>query len=168
MPTLIRILRLFAMVTWVGGLIFFAFVLAPTAFGVLASKHDAGLVVGGTLRILHIIGLVCGAIFAALTALIFRQSPKSIQGRYEAQLLLAFVMLAATAYLQFNILPAMERDRSQAGGDIEAVPQTSPARLHFEQLHTRSERVEGAVLFCGLGVVLLMARESVPLPALES
>ncbi len=61
--TFMRALRLFAMVVWVGGLCFFAFVVAPVAFGSLPSAHDAGLVVGGTLRVLHWIGLVGGMRF---------------------------------------------------------------------------------------------------------
>ena len=54
-------MRLLGMVAWVGGLIFFAFVVAPVAFHVLPSAHEAGLVVGGTLRYLHWIGLIGGA-----------------------------------------------------------------------------------------------------------
>jgi hypothetical protein len=56
----------------------------------------------------------------------------------------------------------MEQDRIQAGGAIETAPPANPARIHFEQLHKRSERVEGGVLLCGLVVVFLMARESPP------
>ena len=69
-------------------------------------------------------------------------------------------MLAMTAYSQFSILPAMEQDRSLAGGEIETASMTNPARQDFERLHRLSERLEGLVLFCGLGVVLLLSRES--------
>lgn len=162
MPTLIRILRLLSIVVWVGGIVFFAFVLAPVAFHLLPSQHIAGIVVGGTLRVLDIIGLTCGFIFWAGTALLFRQSPSAHKGRYEAQIIIATIMLAATAYLHANILPAMEQDRTSVGGDIETAPPTSPAKLHFEKLHQRSENVEGAVLLCGLAIVILMARESLP------
>jgi uncharacterized membrane protein len=165
MPTLLRILRLLAMVVWVGGLIFFAFVLAPVAFGTLPSAHEAGTVVGGTLRILHIMGLVSGLVFAAATAVLFKQAPHATKGRYETQLLLTAVMLAATAYLQVNVLPAMDQDRVAAGGNIEAAPVTSTAREHFERLHKRSEHVEEAVLLCGLAIIVLMARESLPIEA---
>src|SRR5271154_1679106 len=162
MATLLRILRLLSIVVWVGGIIFFAFVVAPVAFGTLPSTHEAGTVVGGTLRVLHVMGLVSGAIFALCTAVLFQQSPRAIRGRYESQILLVAVMLAATAYLQWNVLPAMERDRTAAGGDIDAAPATSLPRVHFERLHVRSERVEGGILLCGLGIVLLMGRESLP------
>jgi len=162
MPTLIRTLRLLAIVLWVGGIAFFAFVLAPVAFHLLPSAHEAGIVVGGTLRMLHLIGLVCGFLFIAGTVVLFRQAAPNLKGRHEAQILLAAIMLAATAYLQANVLPAMERDRTLTGGVIETVPLTNPARIHFERLHKRSEQVEGAIFLCGLAVVLLMARESLP------
>lgn len=164
MPTLIRILRFLAIVVWVGGIVFFAFVLAPMAFSLLPSQHLAGAVVGGTLRVLDIIGLVCGGIFWVGTAVLFRQSEAAHKRRHEAQILLASIMLLATAYIHAGILPAMEQDRFQAGGDIEAASANNPAKLHFDRLHKRSESVEGAVLLCGLGIVLLMARESLPTP----
>jgi hypothetical protein len=70
------------------------------------------------------------------------------------------MMLAITAYSQFSILPSMEQDRMAAGGEINAVEMTNPARQDFERLHTLSERLEGFVLLCGLGVVLFLAREA--------
>ena len=42
----LRYLMLLSLVAWIGGLIFFAFVLAPTAFQVLPTTHLAGNVVG--------------------------------------------------------------------------------------------------------------------------
>jgi hypothetical protein len=159
---LIRFLRLLSIVVWVGGIIFFAFVLAPVAFSLLPSQHMAGTVVGGSLRVLDIIGLVCGAIFWLATAVLFGGSAPIHKRRYESQLLLSAVMLLATAYLHAGILPAMERDRVQTGGDIEAASSNNPAKIHFERLHKRSERLEGAILFLGLGLVLLTARESLP------
>ncbi len=163
MQGLLRFTQLITITIWVGGLIFFAFVLAPTAFGVLPSIHLAGLVVGASLKLLDTIGLVCGALFLAATALLFKFAPHRIKGRYELEFLLAGVMLLGTAYLTFNIIPAMDRDQLQAGGDINAVEKTNPARVHFEKFHARSEHVAGTVLFLGLGVLFLMSREHLKL-----
>jgi len=41
----LRYLMLLSLIVWIGGLIFFAFVLAPTAFHVLPSTQLAGNVV---------------------------------------------------------------------------------------------------------------------------
>lgn len=156
MATLLRAVRLFTMVTWVGGLLFFAFVLAPVAFHVLPSQHLAGLVVGGTLVVLHRIGEACGALFLIATLVLWSQRN---EGRYAIQIAFVALMLAITLYLQASVLPAMERDRAHAGGDIDAAEPDNPARRDFERLHPLSERFEGAALLAGLGIVVLMAAE---------
>ena len=160
MRAIARLLQLLAMVVWVGGLIFFAFVLAPTAFHTLPTVHEAGLIVGATLRVFDLVGLVCGGLFLAATAALFvRATEARSRRRYEWEFLLCGLMLLGTAFIHWNILPAMDRDRDRAGGDINAAAQTDPARMHFDRLHARSEQIEGAVLLLGLGVVFLLARE---------
>ena len=149
-----------AMVAWVGGIAFFAFVVAPVAFERLSSAHEAGLVVGGTLRILHWIGLIGGGVFCLSTAILWLRAEVPARAGFAVEMALTIVMLAITAYSQFSVLPAMEVDRVQAGGQIEVAATTSPARQDFERLHTLSERLEGFVLLCGLGVVLFLAREA--------
>jgi len=61
----LRFLMLLALVVWLGGLIFFAFVVAPTAFspGLLPSRDLAGAVIGRSLGALHWMGLISGAVF---------------------------------------------------------------------------------------------------------
>lgn len=167
MQAFLRFVQLLTIVMWVGGLIFFAFVLAPTAFSVLPSIHLAGLVVGRCLRSFDILALGAGAMFLAATAAMFRLAPNRIRGRYEMEVLLASVMFLGTCYIHFNILPAMDADQAmaqtQTGGDIASTPASFPAHIHFDRLHKRSERVEGAVLLIGLGVLFLMSREQLRL-----
>src|SRR5882762_7402770 len=61
----LRFLMLLSLVVWLGGLIFFAFVLAPTAFspGLLPTRHLAGSIVGRSLDRLHYIAIVSGIVF---------------------------------------------------------------------------------------------------------
>jgi hypothetical protein len=160
MQTILRALRMLAMVAWVGGLGFFAFVVAPVAFGSLASAHEAGLVVGGTLRVLHRIGLVGGGVFYVATGLLWLRAEVPARVGFAIELVLAGLMLAGTAYSQYSILPAMEADRALAGGEVETAEKENPGRVDFERLHALSERLEGFVLFCGLGVVFFLSRES--------
>lgn len=156
----LRALRLLTMTTWVGGLSFFAFVVAPIAFGRLSSAHEAGLVVGGCLNVLHWIGLLGGLLFCVSTATLWFRAEVPARVGFALEMILALLMLAVTAYSQFRILPAMEQDRIQVGGAIETADISSPARVDFEQLHVWSERLEGFVLLCGIGVILVLARES--------
>lgn len=157
---LLRALRLLTMTIWIGGIAFFAFVVAPVAFSRLSNPHDAGLVVGGSLSILHLIGLIGGGIFCLATATLWFRAEVPARVGFAIEIVLALIMLSVTAYSQFSILPSMERDRVAAGGSIETADIDSPARVHFEQLHAWSERLEGMVLFCGIGVILVLARES--------
>ena len=160
MNTFLRAVRQLSMVVWVGGLIFFAFVVAPVAFHVLPSTHEAGLVVGGTLRVLNEIGMVCYGVFFVATAMCARSRAKALgPWLLTTQLVFVTLMLLATVYGKTSILPAMERDRIAAGGDVDAAAAGNPARVEFERLHGLSEKVEGSVLFLGLGIVVLMAAE---------
>src|ERR1700729_3755448 len=151
MQTLLRALRLFAMVAWVGGLGFFAFVVAPVAFHSLPRAHEAGLVVGGTLRVLHWIGLIGGSAFCLATGWLWLWAEVPARVGFARQLALTAVMLLVTAYSQFRILPAMEVDRTLAGGEVEMVALENPGRVDFERLHRLSERLEGLGLLWGLG-----------------
>jgi hypothetical protein len=73
-------------------------------------------------------------------------------------MVLLIAMIACTCYSQFGIIPAMERDRVAAGGNISAADLSNPARIHFDRLHVISERVEEAILLMGLASVVLVAR----------
>jgi uncharacterized membrane protein len=159
MTGLARLLQLLAIVIWVGGIVFFAFVLAPTAFHTLPSVHLAGSVVGAALRVFDVVALITGVVFLLATAWLFSRAALRVRGRYEMEFLLAGLMLVATAFIHWNILPAMDQDLARASGDIATIAPTDPVRLHFDKLHKRSERVEGGILFLGLAVVFLMSRE---------
>ena len=155
--TWVRFGRLLCLVLWVGGIAFFAFAVAPVAFGRLSSAHEAGLVVGGTLRVLHGLGLCCGVVFLALTAIVFARIPSRRLAITECVLVSG--MLGVTAYSQFAVLPAMEAHRMAASGDVASANADDPSRRAFERLHTLSERMEGAVLLCGLALLLGVAAE---------
>jgi hypothetical protein len=71
---------------------------------------------------------------------------------------LVVLMIGATVYAQFGIIPAMERDRIAAGGAIDTSDTTSPNTIHFNRLHNRSEHVEMVILLMGLVTVVLVAR----------
>ena len=54
---------LLALITWIGGIIFFSFVLAPTVFTVLPTTKLAGDVVSVSLSKMHWMALVSGLLF---------------------------------------------------------------------------------------------------------
>lgn len=162
MLTTLRALRSLALALWVGGIAFFAFAVAPVAFHVLPSTHEAGLVVSATIRVLHTIGLITAPIILVCTILLWLAERPHLRRSPLSAAFLTLAMFAATAWSQFGILPAMERDRTKAGGIIEQADITNPARLHFDRLHHISEQVEGAVLLCGITLICLLAQQPEP------
>jgi hypothetical protein len=157
MKTLLRTLLSLALIVWLGAEIFFPIV-AATVFGTLRpDTHTAGLIVGHLLGILHGMGLVAGTVAMATVALATAEGIFSPKLALPAVALLAAAM-ALTLYSQFGIVPAMERDRIAAGGAIEAADAANPNRIHFEELHRRSERVEGLILMLGLATAVLSAK----------
>src|SRR5665213_919868 len=111
MAIFFRALRLLAMTTWVGGIAFFAFVEAQTAFRLMGATRLFAQLISSSLSELNIIGHLCGFLFLIATiALWFRTDPRG-RRLLPAEFLIVVAMMAATAIVQDSILPAMERDR---------------------------------------------------------
>jgi uncharacterized membrane protein len=151
----LRYLMLLSLVVWIGGLIFFAFVLAPTAFQVLPDTHLAGNVVGRALGKLHGMAIFSGVIFL-LSSLLYSRLSDGTAHVFALRHVLIILMLGLTLLSQFWIVPRMDTLRAQVG-DFATVPLNNPARVQFDALHVWSTRVEGAVLLFGLVVVYLTA-----------
>lgn len=151
----LRFLMLLSLVVWIGGLVFFAFVLAPTAFEVLPNTHLAGNVVGRALGKLHWIAIVSGLIFL-ITSLLFNRLTDGSAHVFAIRHVLICAMLALTLLSQFWIIPRMDTLRASVG-DFATVPLNNPARVQFDALHVWSTRVESAVLLLGLVLVYLTA-----------
>jgi uncharacterized membrane protein len=148
----LRFLMLLALIVWIGGIIFFAFVLAPTLFGVLPTTKLAGDVVNATLTKLHWMGLVSGVVFL-LSSLLYNWQ-KLVQLRpVMASHIFVALMLTFTVISQFRITPRMRELRSNP-----TIMEMAGGRAEFDRLHAWSTRLEGGVLFLGLGVVVLTAR----------
>jgi hypothetical protein len=152
----LRFLMLLSLVCWIGGLIFFAFVVAPTAFSVLPTSHLAGNVVGRSLGKLHWIGLISGIVFLA-SSLLYSRFTNGTAHVFAARHVLLCLMLALTLISQFGIIPRMDALRASLG-EVRSVPVDNPERVQFDALHVWSTRIEGAVLLLGLLVVYLTAR----------
>jgi len=164
MKTFVRSLSLLCLVVWVGGLLFFGAVVAPVAFGLLMPMfpdpafglHVAGTMVRNSVLRLHDIGLVSG--LALLVLCVVERVAHLTRRSIAPQLVLLAVMLGLTAYSQFSIIPRMETLRVQAGAAIDNPSSASPQRAGFNRLHNLSTNLEGVVLLCGLGLIVLYAR----------
>ena len=158
---------LLSLIVWIGGIIFFAFVVAPTLFLVLPTTHMAGDVVSVSLTKLHWMGLISGAVFL-VCSLIYNRLKNARFKPFAASHIFIVAMLALTAVSQFGITPRLRLVRSQLEmvqkpGYDPYVPGSTPRLIalysgQFNRLHEWSTRLEGSVLLCGLAAAGLTAR----------
>jgi hypothetical protein len=153
----LRFLMLLSLVAWIGGLIYFAFVLAPTVFapGVLPNTHLAGNIVGRALGKLHWIGIVSALIFLG-SSMLYSRITDGTAHVFALRHGLVFLMLGLTLLSQFWIIPRMDTLRATVS-DFATVAIDNPVRAQFDALHVWSTRVEGAVLLLGLAAIYLTA-----------
>src|SRR6476659_1583842 len=130
---LLRYLMLLSLIVWLGGLIFFSFVLAPTVFSVLPTRHLAGSVVSRSLTALHWIGIVSGIAFLIISMLYSRLHAGSAQPLAPRHIVL-YIMLGLTLISQFGISPKMATLRPSIP-ETDSVPATDPVRAQFNSLH---------------------------------
>lgn len=149
---------LLALVIWLGGLIFLAFVAAPTAFtpGLLPSRHLAGSIVGRSLDLLHWMAIVSGVVFLIASMIYNRLTAGNARPLAGRHLLIA-LMLVLTLISQFAISPRMHAIRNEVGV-IDNIPLDNPLRVEFNRLHVWSEKFEQGVLLLGLFALYLTAR----------
>ena len=156
---------LLALVTWIGGIIFFSFVLAPTVFTVLPTTKLAGDVVSVDLSKMHWMGFVSGLVFLLASiiyqAIVIKRDGSAGESHSKliwATHLLVIVMLGLTWISQAVITPKI-RDLRREMATAQGI--SAEHRFQFDNLHAWSTRAEGGVFFCGLVVVVLTAKRFV-------
>jgi Domain of unknown function (DUF4149) len=156
--SLLRFFMLLSLVIWIGGIIFFAFVLAPTVFhpGILPTRQLAGNVVNRSLSILHGMGILCGIVFA-ITSMVQARANTGTAQPFAARHLLIYAMIALTLISMFTVGSRMQVLRQEMAV-IDNVPHDDPRRVEFNRLHVWSTRLESTVLLLGLAVLYLTAR----------
>ena len=154
--SLVRYLMLLSLVIWVGGLIFFSFVLAPTVFAVLPTRQLAGSVVSRSLGIMHWMAITCGVVFA-VTSMIDSRIVNGVAEPFALRNLFIYAMIILTLVGMFGIAPRMLALREQMN-PIDEVPHDDARRVEFNRLHHWSTGVEGSVLVLGLALLYLTAR----------
>lgn len=147
-----------SLVVWLGGVIFLAFVEAPTVFspGLLPTRHMAGSIIGRSLDLLHYMAIASGIIYLFASMLYSRMSTGTPR-RLAARHLLVVSMLILTLISQFAISPKMHALRAEVGV-IDDVPLDNPQRREFDRLHAWSEKFEEAVLLLGLAAIYVTAQ----------
>jgi hypothetical protein len=152
MSTVLRALEFLGLSIWLGSDIFLSFVVAPGAFSVLASRDQAGAIVGYSLTRMHVLGIVSGVLILLVRVLRTRSLAAP-----AALLVLLMILLTVTS--QLAVTPKMAALRVRMGS-IEATSADSPLLAEFSRLHRVSVSLESGVLLAGFAAVYFLVRET--------
>src|SRR5437879_6680727 len=109
MSTFLRTIEFLGLSLWLGSDVFLSFVVAPGAFRILASRDQAGAMVGFALWWMHMIGVVCR--IAILLARMLRTRAFSSLAAPAA--LCVVLMIGLTVVSQHAVSPKMAALRTQ-------------------------------------------------------
>jgi uncharacterized membrane protein len=152
----LRFLMLLSLVVWIGGIIFFAAVVAPTVFSVLPTRHLAGQVVSRSLNALHWMGLCSGLVYLG-SSIWYSRMESGFAHPFATRNVLVMLMIVLTLISVFVISSKMLSLRADIGV-IDEVGQSDPRRVEFNALHRWSTRLEVGVLAIGIAVLYLTGK----------
>ena len=155
MTNFLRTVEFLCLSLWLGSDVFLSFVVAPGAFRVLASRDQAGAVVGYSLGWMHLIGVVCGVVFLVVRFLRMRSSATLV----APATLCVILMILLTVVSQRAVSPRMAALRVQMGS-IEKTGESDARLAEFQKLHRRSVLLESGVLLAGIAAMACLVREA--------
>jgi hypothetical protein len=148
--------RLLLVALWLGGAVFFSFVVAPSAFAVLPQRELAGAIVTRTIAVANVGGFV--ASLAAL-ALGFFANGGAARRRSRLVETVALALVAICCGVsQWVVSARMLALRAAMGRPIDAVAADDPARAAFNSLHGYSVGLMTVAMLAGVVALLLVAR----------
>lgn len=154
MTPFLRTIEFLGLGLWLGSDAFLSFVVAPGAFRILATRDQAGAIVGNGLWWMHMIGVVCG--IAILLARLIRT--RTFASLATPAALCVLLMILLTVVSQHAVSPKMAGLRVRMGS-IQATAADSPLLAEFGKLHRISVSLESGMLLAGLAAMYLMVKE---------
>ncbi len=155
MGVFLRAIEFLGLSIWLGSDVFLSFVVAPGAFSVLATRDQAGAMVGYSLGRMHWIGIACGLVILLVRVLRIR----SLTALVAPAALCVVLMIILTVISQVAVSPKMAVLRVQMGS-IQATSAGSPLLAEFARLHTISVGLESGVLLAGFAALFFMVRDA--------
>ncbi|MBI1745127.1 MAG: DUF4149 domain-containing protein [Acidobacteria bacterium] len=131
--TTVRYLYVLFLAIWLGSMVFFSFVLAPTAFALLPSRDLAGSLVNLSLAKLHNLSYLIALLLMACGAWASKDQSNPIR-HFIATNVIVIVMLLVTIG-SAQIVSKRIADVRMLLGPIDTVAVTHPLRLEFNRLH---------------------------------
>lgn len=117
---------------WLGAMVFLSFVVAPGAFAILESRHQAGDLVAGTLNTLYLSGYILGPLLI-LVSVVTRPLGRGLL--WGVRTILLTLMSVSTIISREFVGAKLLSLRRAMGMMIEKVPPDDPLRLLFQQWH---------------------------------
>jgi hypothetical protein len=153
-------LHLLLLGAWAGAMAFFAFAVAPAAFAVLPSRHLAGELVTRIVGTADAVGILAAALIL-LTALLSRPATAWRRPAGALSLTLYSLLLLAPALSRGLISPRLLAMRQAKGRPIEALAESDPLRVTFNQLHQVSVALMVVALAAALAAFGLAWRQAI-------
>ncbi len=147
---LLRYLHRLLLGVWIGALLCFGAVVAPTLFRVL-TPGEAGAVVRRVLPVLDTYGVIAGVALLVLAWVC--EGPPRGRARLRAGLVGAMTIAALGSVLVIS--PRMAALRAQAADQVSELPPEHPVRREFGRLHGASSALSLAELLLGLAALAI-------------
>jgi uncharacterized protein DUF4149 len=153
MDSVLKFVKILALGTWVGSIVYFVAIVTRGAFALL-TRDQAGALVGFTLAGLHEIGVIA-AVAYVIAAIGLEMSIKAMA---RPAALGVALMLLLTLESQRMVIPRMDALRREMGS-VDMTPPSDPRRGEFNRLHGVSVDLEAGVLIVGLIALFLTVRD---------
>jgi len=148
MTPVVKYVYLLTLAVWVGSIVFFSFVQAPTVFQTLDTENAARLQ-RATFPKYYMVGIVCAAVGIGCVAVLLAEQVWPLRVGIFCLLLLAG-MGALNVWMRQGVAPQMARVREQRAVAAAGSRELAAAEAEWKQLHGLSVKVNGAVLLGGL------------------
>jgi hypothetical protein len=156
LPGVVAGARLLLVALWLGGAVFFSFVVAPSAFKVLPQRELAGAIVTRTITVVNVGGFVVGLV--ALT-LGFLANGGAARRRLRLVEMVSLAVVAICCGVGHWVVSArMIALRAAMGRPVDAVAADDPLRAAFNSLHGYSVGLMTVAMLAGVVALLAVAR----------
>lgn len=158
LPGVIAGARLLLVALWLGGAVFFSFVVAPSAFAVLPQRELAGAIVTRTIAVVNVGGFIISLVALALG---FFANDGARRGRARLVETVALALIAISCGVsQWIVSARMIALRASMGRPIDAVASDDPLRAAFNSLHGYSVGLMTVAMLAGVVALFAVARRN--------
>jgi uncharacterized membrane protein len=143
---------LLGLACWLGGIIFFSFITAPSIFTSQIPLPEAGKVLSTIFPRYYLFGYIAGAVALALA--IYFWAVRSARTPWALTAIFLAVAMALCLYAGMVVRPRVDAIR---GVTEEANPDLAK-RAEFDRLHALSVRLNGGMLLLNLAALVTTAK----------